>query len=254
MAWFDRIPLPVMAVAILAALFLATEAGFYCHRRLLKGRKEADPGSHDYLLTAALGLLALLLGFTFSLAINRYELRRDLVVQEANALGTTWLRVQLLQPPLKDQMSGLLRDYLDERLVWSNAPSTIAVTDRSVQLEKELWAATGQAMRTDPNQPFTRGLMDVMNESFDLAEARTAARAAQVPSRVMELLLVYALLSAGMLGYTAAARGRPERAPIVAVMLLLTLAMVIIMDIDRPSGGAVLVSQQPLEDLKQFWR
>jgi hypothetical protein len=96
---------------MLAALLAAAAAGYCGHRWLIKRRGETDPESHDHLLTAILGLLALLLGFTFSLALNRYETRRELVVQEANALGTTWLRVQLLEPPNKAVLSGLLRQY-----------------------------------------------------------------------------------------------------------------------------------------------
>ena len=253
MSWLDTLPLGIIAPAILVALLASAEAGYRGHVWLLRRRDESDPESHDHLLTAVLGLLALLLGFTFSLSLNRYETRRELVVQEANALSTVWLRAQLLDPASRAKISGLMRDYIDVRLAWSEAdtPQTAARTD---VLERKLWDATGQVLRSDSNPQLSRALMDAVNESFDLATTRAATRSAHVPDRVLDVLLLYALLSAAMLGYTSAAKGRPQRIATSAVMVLLTLAMVMILDIDRPRTGAITVTQQPMEELKQSWR
>jgi hypothetical protein len=254
MAWFDILPLAVIAPLILAALLAAAAGGYQGHRWLLKRRGESDPDSHDHLLAAILGLLALLLGFTFSLALNRYEARRELVVREANALDTTWLRAQLLEPSNKAAISGLLRDYHNARLSWSETGIAPQIDARTDDLQRKLWAATGQALRSDPSPQLSRALMDAMNESFDLASERSATRSAHVPDRVLDVLLLYALLSAAMLGYASAAKGKPQRIATSAVMVLLTLAMVMILDIDRPRSGAITVTQQPLEELKQAWR
>jgi hypothetical protein len=242
-----------IALVILVALLAAATIGYRGNLWLLHRRGETDAESHDHLLSAVLGLLALLLGFTFSLALNRYEARRDLVVQEANAIGTTWLRAQLLEPPNSAAMSNLLRAYLDARLAWSEADATEDQQAQMAALQQKLWAVTGQVMRSDPNPQLSRGLMDAMNQSFDLAEARAAARLAHVPDRVLSVLLLYALLSAAMLGYTSAAKGKPQRIATASVVVLLTLALVMILDIDRPRSGAIQVSQQPLEELKQSW-
>jgi hypothetical protein len=254
MVWLDAVPLAVIAPLILIALLAAAAAGYSGHRWLMKRRGENDPDSHDHLLAAILGLLALLLGFTFSLALNRYETRRELVVQEANALGTTWLRAQLLEPANKAAISGLLRDYLDVRLAWSEAGAVPQNDARTEELQHKLWVATGRVVRSDPSPQLSRALMDAMNESFDLASTRSATRSAHVPDRVLDVLLLYALLSAAMLGYASAAKGKPQRIATSAVMVLLTLAMTMILDIDRPRGGAIQVSQQPLEELKRAWR
>lgn len=254
MAWLETLPLTASTLAILAALLAGATIGYRGHVWLRKTRGETAVESHDHLLSAVLGLLALLLGFTFSLALNRYETRRELVVQEANALGTTWLRSQLLEEPNRTAMQDLLRVYLDDRLVWSeadNAPEALARTDA---LQQKLWRVTGQAIRSDPNPQLSRALMDAMNQSFDLASARSAARSAHVPDRVLGVLLLYAVLSAAMLGYTSAAKGKPQRIATVSVLMLLTMALVMILDIDRPRSGAIQVSQQPLEVLKQSWR
>ena len=254
MSWLETRPLTVIALAIMAALVAAATIGYRGHLWLLHRSGETEPESHDHLLSAVLGLLALLLGFTFSLALNRYEARRDLVVQEANAIGTAWLRAQLLEPPNKAAMSGLLRSYLDARLAWSEVDVAPEASGQTAALQQKLWTVTGQALRSEPNPQLSRGLMDAVNQSFDLASARTAARSAHVPDRVLTVLLLYAVLSAAMLGYTSAAKGRPQRIATISVLVLLTLALVMILDIDRPRNGAIQVSQQPLEELKQSWR
>lgn len=254
MSWLGSLPLTVIALAILAALTVAATIGYRGHVWLLQRAGETESESHDYLFSAVLGLLALLLGFTFSLALNRHEDRRNLVVQEANALDTAWLRAQILEPPDKAAISQLLRAYLDARLDWSETDSAGDSRVRTEVLRQRLWAATSQAVRAEPNAQLTRALMDPMNQSFDLASARSAAGAAHVPDRVLTVLLLYAVLAAAMLGYTAAAKGKPQRIATLCVLVAMTLALIMILDIDRPRSGAIQVSQQPLEELKQSWR
>ncbi len=254
MSWLGSLPLTVIAPVILAALTVAATIGYRGQVWLLHRAGETESESHDYLLSAVLGLLALLLGFTFSLALNRHEDRRNLVVQEANAIDTAWLRAQILEEPNKEAISQLLRAYLDARLEWSETDDTGVLSARTVMLQQKLWSATGQAVRTEPNAQVTRALMDPMNQSFDLASARSAAGAAHVPNRVLTVLLLYAVLAAAMLGYTAAAKGRPQRIATLCVLVAMTLALVMILDIDRPRSGAIQVSEQPLEELQQSWR
>lgn len=242
------------AAIILALLFAASALGYRGHRWWLARQKQTAPEGHDYLLSAMLGLLALLLGFTFSLALNRYETRRELVVQEANAIGTAWLRAQLLEEPDRGAVSNHLRGYLRLRLAWSEDARDDAGAAQAAALQQQLWEGLRHAIRNDPNPQLTRGLMDALNESFDLASSRVAARAAHVPDRVLDVLLLYAVISAAMLGYTAASKGRPHRLATAMVLCLLTPALTMILDIDRPRGGAIQVSQQPLEQLYQSWR
>jgi hypothetical protein len=251
MSWLEAAPLPVLGVLILVLLLLGVEAGYRGQRWL--GRRDHDGRPTDgqnHLLSAVLGLLALLLGFTFSLALNRYDVRRELVVQEANAIGTTWLRTQLLEEPNRAAMSGLLRTYVDARIVWSMSDGKSADLGPTDRLQQQLWSATGATIRTESSQQLSRAVMDAMNDSFDAASARAAERAARIPARVFQILLLYAVLSMVMLGYTLAVGGRPHRIATGLVLVLLSLAMVVILDLDRPRGGSIQVSQQPLTDLK----
>jgi hypothetical protein len=251
MSWLEKAPLPVLGLLVLALLAISVEAGYRGQGWLIRKRPADHPSDgQNHLLSAILGLLALLLGFTFSLGLNRYEARRAMVVQEANAIGTTWLRAQLLEEPNRTVMSGLLRAYVDARLAWSMSGADDADLAATSALQAKLWTTTGAAIRTDSSPQLSRAVMDAMNDSFDAASSRAAERAAHIPDRVLEVLLLYAALSMLMLGYTLAAAGRPHRIATGMVLLLLSLAVVVILDLDRPRGGSIQVSQQPLVDLK----
>jgi hypothetical protein len=251
MPWLETAPLFLVGLLVLLMLLAAFEIGYRGHDWLKrKGGNRAAHGGQDHLLSAVLGLLALLLGFTFSLALNRYETRRDLVLQEANAIGTTFLRAELLDEPNRTAITGLLRSYTDARIAWSDADAGRVGLTRTSMLQQQLWSATGGAIRHDSSQQLSRGLMDAMNESFDLASARAEARAAHIPDRVLHVLMLYAALSIMMLGYISAAGGRPHRIATTLLLVLLTLAIAVILDLDRPRNGAIQVSQQPLIDLR----
>jgi hypothetical protein len=256
MSWLHTAPLAGLSLLLLSLLFLGVELGYRVHKRLLRKAAVGDTphGGQDYLLSAVLGLLALLLGFTFSLALNRYETRRDLVQQEANAIGTTWLRVQLLEEPNRTALSGLMRQYVDARIAWSAADRGAGGLDRTEDLQKRLWTGMGVAVRGDSSAQLSRAAMDSMNDSFDRQADRATARAAHIPDRVLDVLLLYAFLSMVMLGYILAINGRPHRVATGLLLLLLTLALVMILDLDRPRNGAIEVSQQPLYDLKASMR
>lgn len=252
MSLLETMPLFIIGFVILAVMLAGVELGYRGHGWLQRKQSGSDVGNggQDHLLSAVLGLLALLLGFTFSLALNRYEARRDLVLQEANAIGTTWLRTRLLEEPSRTEMSGLLRTYVDARLAWSETAHSNADLTRTNALQEKLWSVTGTAIRHDSSPQLSRAVMDAMNQSFDLASARTAARSAHIPDRVLGILLLFAALSVVMLGYILAANGKPHRIATMLLLVLLTLALIVILDLDRPRSGAIQVSQQPLEDLR----
>lgn len=248
-------PLPLLVIGLVILLTLAGAVALGYHGKVWLQRRSAP--SHatksgpDHLLSAALGLLALLLGFSFSMALNRFDTRRDLVVQEANALGTAWLRIQLLNEPDRSDMSQLLKRYVDARLIWSEAPADAAAESPTQALQDELWTAMGKALRGDSPALLTRGVMDSLNESLDLAAARKAVRSAHIPDTVLVVLLLYAVLSMIMMGSLLAASGQTHRGETALLLILLTLAHTVILDLDRPRTGAIQVSQQPMEELQR---
>ncbi len=240
---------------IIGLLLLAlTEVGFRVGLRLFVTKDEPRKGQIGGIQGAVLGMLALLLGFTFSMALARYENRRDLVLKEANAIGTTYLRASFLPEPHAKAVEELLRRYTDARLSFDSAGSDstkiAAAEDEAGKLQRELWVETVAAGKEAPT-PITATFISALNETIDLDATRLHALRSRVPGAVWLLLLIVAGAGCFASGYGAGATG--ERTGFSDAMLPLLIAVVItlIADFDRPRHGLISISQQPLLDLKQ---
>jgi hypothetical protein len=248
MNWIERAPLLLVAAAFLTALLLIHEIALWLGRGLAARTGGAE--ARGYVVSSALALLGLLFAFTFNAAQERFQARRDLVVAEANALGTTYLRFQLLDPPWRDTLSADLLRYAEMRLRGDQvgAPAEAARYAQEVSSAQGLiWEALRAALRqTRPDPGLTLGLLQTVNETFDLAASRRAAREGRVPVMILRTLIVSSVMAAGILGYTEAG-GRRATLVLFGLLLLLTLAFGLILDLDRPFSGSVRVSQAPLE-------
>jgi hypothetical protein len=244
--WLNKAPLWMVGAILLAALLAAARFG----RRLrTRGRNPAEETqSEGYSVTAILGLLALLTGFTFSLAIERFEARRQLVLQHANAIGTTYLRVQLLPEPHRTRLSGLIVDYTGNAIALARAPTPARLT-KDDEILTSLWAASAAAYDSIKTLPYATAFVASMNSLIDYDGARRASRSAHIPTIVFAVLLVYLIGTACILGYVM--KSRRGQFSAAFLLLLLTLSQLLILDIDRPTMGGVLESQKPMEDLLQ---
>jgi hypothetical protein len=216
------------------------------------GQKDGSDGQESYVVSAVLGLLALLLGFTFTLAVDRFDARRYLVVEEANAIGTVYLRAQLLPEPHRSRTSDLLVRYTDNRIRLAQAkpgPAQQQYLATSDALLTDLWAATSAAEDAIKNRPSSAVYLDSVNHLIDLDASRKAARQARVPSEVFAVLFAYLVTAAGVLGYVL--KGRRGRLTASFLLALLTVSFVLIVDIDRPTMGAVNEEQGPMLDLQK---
>ena len=243
---FPYAPLWLLSLVFFASLIVAREAGAYVRRR-----RGGDTGTDAdaFAMTSVLGLLALLIGFTFSIALSRYEERRALVVSEANALGTTWLRTQLLDSPDRERVQAQLRRYVDSRLAFgraSGADEELRGQRRTEALQDELWVTLMSAIAPFRDTPRASLLVTTTNESIDLAAERFATRQAHVPPRILRMLWLFALLAAAMVGYE---RGS-HRKSTTLLLVLFTLAAALVIDLDRPSTGMINVPQTPMLDLR----
>jgi hypothetical protein len=255
--WLASTSLWAIAVALLLAMVAAAVAGYFVRKWRLRRRGPLDPEKENhegFVLSAVLGLLALLLGFTFALAVDRFETRRALVLEEANAIGTAYLRTQLLEEPHRARISRLLVEYTDNRIVVARAPPAEARTlvARNDRLVTELWAGTIAAFPTIRGIDFSSAYLDSMNLVIDLDESRKASRQAKVPHEVYLVLFIYIVVAAGVMGFTL--DGPLERGAATFLFLLLTLSLMLIIDIDRPTGGGIDESQRPMEDLQASLR
>jgi hypothetical protein len=251
--WFSQAALWEVGVVILGSMLAVATAGYFLRRwrdaRSPEQDDEKEGGQEGYLVSSVLGLFALLLGFTFSLAVDRFDTRRLLVLEEANAIGTTYLRSQLLEAPHRERLSRLLVAYADNRLALGRAKAPIAaeLIAENDRLVTNLWQATVAAFPTIRDYDFSSSFLESMNNVIDLDAARKVARRAHVPFTVFLALGVYGAVSAGVLGYVLLGiRGRIAAALLLA---LFAMAFLLIIDIDRPNLGTIRESQEPMERL-----
>lgn len=252
MTLLDVLPVWVTAALLFALLVLVCEGGAHIHR----DRGEADQAEEGHLVGAALGLLALLLGFTFSLALGRFEERRELVVHEAAAISTLWLRADLLPPPSRTEARRLLDAYADARLqlaaAGEDAAGIAAADARTEALQRSLWRVVAPAAAA--NGALGAGTVSAMTDMFDLADARHAVLRTRIPTRVVVVLALYALISAGILGYTTQRGKLRHRLATTALLGLLAMTIGMVLDLDRPRSGAIVVDQSPLVDVRATMR
>ena len=235
------------SLGIFVSLSLAREFGYWFYR--VRERRGLEPVGDNFTLTTVLGLLALLVSFTFSMSLNRYDARRELVNAEANAIGTTWLRVQLLDASARAELNPMLKAYASERVTYGVArtdEAEAASYARASAMQGTFWEAMSRAIEPIRTTPLSALVISTTNETFDLAASRKASRAAHVPRRVLAVMFVYALIVAFLVGNE---RGKARWATSL-LFLLLTLATALILDLDQPTRGAIKVSQQPLIDAR----
>ncbi len=249
----DSVPLAVVGIVLVAAFFVASELGFVAHRRFGRTSGDGDASDEAQVLATALLLLALLLGFTFSMALGRYDTRRQIVVQEANDIGTAWLRAGLVAAPAGRALQAKLAEYAGTRVSTdanSNDPSGFnARMARGAVLRDQIWTLTAAAIAPDRGTAQAAALVAAVNAVLDTATTRAAAIDARVPAKVMDLLVIYAWVSAFLLGYVLGAYGSHHRIATLVLFVLLAMTITLILDLDRPQSGDVRVSQQPLIDL-----
>jgi hypothetical protein len=254
---FNRTPIWLFGVGTFVVLCLTAEAGFRLQQWLDRpaSAEEVRRGGVGQILGVSLGLMSLLLSFTFSIAVNRHDARRVLVLGEANAIGTAWLRADLMAEPYRTSLEQTLKDYVQVRVGFYEAGEDQAKLDAVEQktdaLQRQLWATTGQVVRSSANTELSTALMEAMNKMFDLAPAQKAALAAHVPIPVLTTLSVLLLASALMMGAVLGDLGQRHLLMTLMLLAVLSAVMTLIIDIDRPRQSAVRVNPGPMLDLRQ---
>lgn len=248
----------ILVLILFGALLAALAMGFWLGRRARTTTDEAARSQSGTMQGAIIGVLALLLAFTLSMAITRYETRRQLVLEEANAIGTTYLRAKLLPEPYAAQASEVLRHYVDNRLEFYNAGVDVtrlqADTDQAGQLQRQLWAIA-TAVSTQDNRSIPAGLfVETLNDAIDLQAKRLAALRNTVPETVILLLGAVSLVTAVIVGYNSGLSAQRHLFAAVLLIVLITLIIWVLIDLDRPRRGLILVSQQSMIDLQQAIR
>jgi hypothetical protein len=244
----DNVPLWGILAWIIVLLCLGLEGGF----RFGKWRKQRAPDEKEQvagaIVASILGLIALVLGFTFSLAAQRFDARRMGVLDESNAIGTTWLRTRFLPEPQQSQSDRLLREYVELRVRIVQEGQIESAVARSSELQSLLWNQAVQARQASDS--ISTGLyIQSLNQMIDLQATRLLAARSRIPLILWIALYFLAALGMAAVGYQSGlAAGRHSLAAIALILAFLCV-LYLIADLDRSQEGLLRVSQQPMFDL-----
>ena len=238
---------PLLFFPLVAALlFLAGATGVW----LKSTRADTVSAASDSLKTlegTVLGLLGLLLGFSFAMGVSRYDTRKQLEVDEANAIGTTWLRTDTLEAPARGLERQVLKDYVRARMDFFSAGTDASALQKSLaetsDLQNQLWA-TGANYASTHRDPVTALFLSSLNDTIDDAEKRTAALENRIPIAAWVLLLFISASASGLVGIGMSKRSRPL---LIVLPLVVGAAMALILDLDSPRSGFVVVHQKSME-------
>ncbi len=247
---FTQHPIATLT-ALLMSVHCAVELAWRVGRR--RRARDDDDLSADA-ANALLAVLGLLLAFTVSMAVGRFEARRQLVTDEANAIGTAGLRARLLPATAEAQSRPIFDRYLDNRIRWGGAATDEAsqeqLTREANQYQKQLWQIAVEAGPTTPTPIFAL-YESALNEMIDLAAARSDARANGVPQSVIVIVSLMAVIAEGLFAGVLGRNGRKRRFDLHLLAFSTWLVVALIVDLDRPRAGWVRVSQEPLIRLKE---
>jgi hypothetical protein len=249
------------AVAVFFGMLFLYEAG----RRMGVSRLSRDPDGVSRgagpVEAAVFGLLGLLLAFSFSGAASRFEARRHLVAEEANAIGTAYLRIDVLPADAQPQMRQLFRRYLDARIQAyadvSDLVATQAKLSEGEALQGQIWAAAAAACRrTDAAPSASIVLLPALNAMIDITTTRLVASLNHPPSIIFVLLAALSLVSAALVGYGTSGTKRRSWFHMVILSAAMSVTFYVILDLEHPRLGLIRVdsADQVLMDLGKMMR
>jgi hypothetical protein len=246
--------IPIIGVFVVFALIALTifEVGYRLGRWWQRKTPDHKEGPTVMLVGSLLALLGFLLAVTMGMASDRFDNRRGLVLQEANAIGTTWLRAGYLDEPYSTNARTLLREYVPTRVNTADRELFARNQARSQELLTQLWKDAESLVRANPDSESVALYIETLNDTIDLQNARTVAIVyARVPSTVLILLFFGEILTMGVVGYSAGLQGNRGILTAVVLVVVLGAVLTLLVDLDRPRDGFLQVNQAPLEDLLQ---
>jgi len=234
------------AVGLLVGMVLLQEVGWRLGRRRLDRNEEGARAGLGAVEGAVFALMGLLIAFTFSGAATRFDSRRELIVKEANAIGTAWLRLDLLPTGAQSELRELVRRYLDSRLAtYQKIPDFTAVRAehaKALELQNQIWALATKACKESAN-PLTALVMPALNDMFDIASTRVAASQIHPPTIVFIMLGVLALMSALFGGFAMAGGKSRSFIHVIGFALIMATTVYVILDLEFPRLGFIRIDE-----------
>lgn len=221
----------------------------YWSGKRLENRDRATPS--DLISTNVLGLLALILGFSFSMAIERYENRRRLNIEEANAISTAYLRSGLIKFERPEEVKNLFKHFVDLRIQAYVDPKPVYLILANRQVEKEIWKHF-QAVSVRDRGEIESAYLQSLNEMFDISNARNFAFRKMLPSTFYILILILASAAIGLINFDRGYHNDQSHVRSFLFVVLFAIMFSFIFDMDHFRSGFVTIGQEPLLLLKKI--
>jgi hypothetical protein len=246
----------VVSGGLFAGVLLCLELGNRLGKKEAEGDLTGARTGVGAIEAALFGLLGLMLAFNFNGASTRFNLRRALIVDEANALGTAWLRLDLVQPAAQPVLRDLFRSYLDSRLaVYAKLPDLEAAKAEMVhgaELRRALWSRAVQAAGQPGGEAVQRSLLPALTQMFEVATARTRAFFTHSPPVITAFLVALVMLTAVLAGHGMSAGKQRRMGHRLVFAVITSMTVYLIFDLDYPRYGLIHVGadDQALFDLR----
>jgi hypothetical protein len=256
-------PAWLIVILLLAGCLIAVEGPYRLGRYETQVRGDAATMSGEHPKRDHLGavqavlasLLGLLLAFSMSMAVTRFENRKAAVVEETNCIGTAYLRVTLLPERERGQAETLFKEYTDTRLQLARPDwflgSASEAREQVSSLQRQIWAIGVKAAESDQRAVTTGLFISAVNEMIDSAGRRDAGLKNHVPESVVYVIIAAALACLGIMGYSSGLNGARSITATIIITVVVVAVIFIILDFDRPYRGLITISQQGLLELRQ---
>ena len=251
MELLDQLPIWVIYLVTVFSILLTAEIGFRIGIWLQHRSPNLDkiPMS-GAVVGSVLGLMAFLLAFTIGIVINQHNNRKAMVVIEANAIGTAYLRADFLEETDRTHSRELLRKYVEQRL---SGASDLAQFDsamkRSEEIHNHLWEIVAENGRQGAESAIFALYVDSINEVIDVHSLRLTAVNLRLPTQLGRMLYITTILSFLLLGVSSSSDGKRNPFAIIIFAIIFVTVFILIVDLDRPQDGLLIVSQDALSDL-----
>jgi hypothetical protein len=247
----------VISLLFVAMLGMALIGHRYGRQQLVRRGDSAATGT-GIVEGALFALLGLLIAFTFSTAYSQYNLRRSLAVEEANAIGTAYLRLDVLPASAREPLREKFRTYVETRLeFWNQLGNKSALREtlgKADELQREIWSLAIKATEDEPSS--RRLLLPALNQMIDITKTRFDASQRHPPLIVFAMLFILALLCAWLIGYASASAEHLNWIHVIGYATMVTLTIYVIIDLDYPRYGLIQLdfAQEPLEEVSRSMR
>ena len=249
--------IPWYALATFVAIVLFIEIGRRIGARHLALDPEGARTGTGAIEGAVFGLLALLIAFTFSGAATRLDIRRNLIVEETNAMGTAWLRLDLLPPASQSALRQTFRDYVDARIAYYRDLNELDLSSQDNQranaLQRALWKQSVAALPQMPTPALGSNLLQALNQMIDITTTRGVASETHPPLIIYLMLITLTQISALFIGYGMAGTVTRNWLHSLGYALVMVCVLYVILDFEFPRLGIIRVDyvDQIMLDLRQ---